>query len=167
MLLAVGLMQTVAVAAQAAATAGPIFRCETPAGVIEYSNAAPGGDAARRCQQVELPTITTIPAPAPRSPATNGRIGDSKPASSFPQISTATQKSRDNDRSRILHDELRREQDRLSSLRGQFNDGQPERHGDERNYQKYLDRVEQMRTDIARHESNVDALRREIEDLSN
>ena len=43
--------------------------------------------------------------------------------------------------------------------------GQPERQGDERNYQKYLDRVEQMRGDIARTEANIASVKRELTQL--
>ncbi len=47
----------------------------------------------------------------------------------------------------------------------EYNNGEPERHGDERNYQKYLDRVAEMKAAIARKESDVAAIRREIAKL--
>lgn len=152
--------------------AGPIYRCENSAGVVEYSNAPPSGAAARACQTVELPNITTIPGPArtpvqsaTATPSTAARsTSDTGSAAGFPKVSNASQKARDEDRARILGDELQRETEHLDRLRAAFNNGEPERQGNERNYQKYLDRVEQMRTDIARHEGNVEALRRELGD---
>ena len=51
---------------------------------------------------------------------------------------------------------------RLESLRREYNDGQPERLGSERNYQKYLDRVERLKEDIARSEANIGSLQREL-----
>jgi len=47
-------------------------------------------------------------------------------------------------------------------LRQEFNNGEPERRGDERNYQKYLDRVAEMRSAIQRKEGDVAALKREL-----
>ena len=35
--------------------------------------------------------------------------------------------------------------------------GQPERQGNERNYQKYLDRTQKLKDDIARTESDVNS----------
>jgi hypothetical protein len=48
----------------------------------------------------------------------------------------------------------------------EFNGGQPERLGDEKNYQKYLDRVAEMRSAIERKQIDIAALRREIQKLS-
>jgi hypothetical protein len=46
-----------------------------------------------------------------------------------------------------------------------FNGGQPERRGDEKNFQKYLDRVAEMRAAIERKQVDIAALRREIQKL--
>ena len=43
--------------------------------------------------------------------------------------------------------------------------GKPERRGDERNYQKYIDRVAEMKAALARKESDVAAIKREIAKL--
>ena len=50
-------------------------------------------------------------------------------------------------------------------LRREFNNGEPERRGDERNYQRYLDRVADMRAGIARKEADIAALKRELAKL--
>jgi hypothetical protein len=160
-----------------------IWRCEGPGGVVEYSNSpASGRDA--RCRTVDLPSITTIPAPrlpagaasAPApAPANPARTGAASPAAApgpggtasaapagFPRVDTAAQRTRDLDRRRILEDELRKEESRLSGLRAEFNGGEPERRGDERNFQRYLDRVQRLKDEIARSESSVASLRREM-----
>jgi hypothetical protein len=80
-------------------------------------------------------------------------------------VDAAAQRSRDSDRRKILQDELDREQTRLEEFRKEFNGGEPERLGNERNYQKYLDRVERLKGDIARSEANVASLRRELESV--
>ena len=73
-----------------------------------------------------------------------------------------TQRTRDSDRRRILEDELRGEEERLAKLKSEFNNGEPERRGDERNFALYKERVQRLQEDIARTENNVRALAREM-----
>jgi hypothetical protein len=146
-----------------------IFRCELGNGVVEYNNTVTAGKD-KNCKKIDLPQITTIP--APKIPA--AQAGAGRPASSatqtaaksspsdFPKVDASTQKARDTDRRRIIEDELKKEEGKLSELKKDYNGGEPERQGDERNFQKYLDRVQKMKEDIARGESNVAALRKEL-----
>jgi len=69
---------------------------------------------------------------------------------------------RDSERRRILEDELRKEETRLAELKAVYKDGEPDRLGDERNYQKYLDRVQRLKDDIGRSEGNIASIRREL-----
>ena len=156
-----------------------IYKCEGPNGVVEYSNAPISTQGGRNCKSIDLQPITTIPAPrlparpAPAPAATNGGGASAgaaagaaaRPASTpegFPRVDAATQKARDTDRRRILDEELKKEETRLAELRKEYNNGEPERRGDERNYQKYLDRVQALQDDIARTEANLVSIRREI-----
>jgi len=82
--------------------------------------------------------------------------------SGFPKVDGATQKSRDSDRRRILEDELRDKEARLADLKREYNNGEPERQGGERNYQKYLDRTGRLKEDISRAESDIASIRSEI-----
>jgi len=157
-----------------------IFRCEGPNGVVEYTNAPPAGpQSGRTCKTVDA-TITVIPAPkvpvraAPPPPASGGGNGGAaagtapKPAASpdgFPKVDPATQRTRDSDRRRILEDELKKEETRLAAIQKEYNNGEPERQGDERNYQKYLDRVQRLKEDIQRTEGNLATIRRELSAL--
>ena len=50
-------------------------------------------------------------------------------------------------------------------MRKEYNNGEPERRGDERNFQKYQDRVAEMKSAIARKESDIAAIKREISKL--
>lgn len=144
--------------------AGVIYRCESASGVIEYSNSAPAGSKA--CKKISLPTITTIPAPKPvKTAVQNNRNARSGGDEAFPKVPPARQRKRDSDRARILRDELSREESKLADLKKTYNNGEPERLGNERNYQKYLDRVARMKSDIARSEGNIKALRRELSAL--
>lgn len=157
-----------------------IYKCEGPNGVVEYSNAPISTQGGRNCKSIDLQPITTIPAPKlpakPAPPATNGSAAGAgtsagaaaRPASSpegFPRVDAATQKARDSDRRRILDEELKKEEVRLADLKKEYNNGEPERRGDERNYQKYLDRVAELKAGIARKEADIASIRREIDKL--
>lgn len=147
-----------------------IYRCELGNGVVEYNNTVAAGKEPN-CRRVDLPQITTIP--APRGPtgtrpaagapagASSGSAKSGSPAD-FPKVDAATQRSRDNDRRQIIEEELKREEARLAGLRKEYNNGEPERLGDERNYQKYLDRIQRLREEVARSETNVGVLRKEL-----
>ena len=78
------------------------------------------------------------------------------------RVDPAEQRARDSDAKAILQAELRREEEALEALRREYNNGQPERRGDERNAQKYLDRVAEMKAAITRKEADVAAIRREL-----
>ena len=60
---------------------------------------------------------------------------------------------------------LAREQERLAAMQKEYNNGEPDRLGDERNYQKYLDRVADMKAAIARKENDIAAIKRELAKL--
>ena len=172
---------SLALGAGAAAHAQKIYRCDGPGGVVEYSN-SPVAATGRNCRAIEIAPITTIPAPVPPAAATPaagaaaaapaskpaagtataGAAQASRAAEGFPRVSATAQKERDNDRRRILEDELKKEQERLANLQGEYKNGEPDRLGNERNYQKYLDRVQQLKTDIERTEGNLATIRREL-----
>ncbi|MDB5909509.1 MAG: hypothetical protein JWP34_3623, partial [Massilia sp.] len=104
--------------------------------------------------------------PAPRRAEARPRAAMPAAApSDFPKVDNAQQRARDDDRREILNDELRSEERKLAELRREFNNGEPERQGNERNYVKYQERVAQMKDDIGRAEKNIDALKREIANI--
>lgn len=126
----------------------------------EYSNTLSAKEAKDKgCKTIEGAPITIIQGVRPRN------AGTPVPTISGPagtRIDPADQRMRDNDARRILEGELRREEDRLGSMKTEFNNGQPERQGNEKNYQKYLDRVTDMKGAITRKEGDIAALKREI-----
>jgi hypothetical protein len=112
-----------------------------------------------------MPNLSTIP--APKMPAQSAQPARAPAASagtsgSFPRVDASSQKTRDSDRRAILGDELRSEEARLVELRAEYNNGEPERLGSERNYQRYLDRVQRLKDDITRTEASIGSLRREL-----
>jgi len=135
-----------------------IYRCTDAAGRPLYTDTKVGN-----CQLIDTGPSrpsASAPIPAPRG-GTVSTVQTPAPAN-FPRVDNAQQKARDDERREILGDELRSEEQKLAALKKTFNNGEPERQGNERNYAKYQERVANMREDINRAERNVEALRREI-----
>jgi hypothetical protein len=130
-----GLLAAAPVAAQ-----DRIYRCGN-----EYTNRI--GNR-KDCKVVEGGNVTvvrgTTPAAAP--PAAGGSTGQrvvSAPAAA-PRVDSPEQRA---------HAELLKE----------YNDGEPDKIGGEaRNHQKYLDRVADLKASIARNQSDIDGIRREM-----
>lgn len=53
----------------------------------------------------------------------------------------------------------------LEMTRAEYKDGKPDRQGSERNYQRYLDRVERLKNEINAREMSLQALQRELEQM--
>lgn len=151
-----------AVAAGVAHAQSEVYLCVDENGKKEYKNTG----LTKGCKKVDLPGITMIPAPPKKAAVqtTAASKAASAPAD-FPKVDGDTQKTRDNDRKQILLDEMKSEEQKLANLKKEFNNGEPERRGDERNYAKYQERVAAMKDDISRVEKNIEALKREINNL--
>lgn len=103
------------------------------------------------------------PKPAPAQPAAADKPRSER--GDFPKVDGNTQRKRDDDRRRILEEELAEEQERLEDAKQELAEQESVRSGDERNYQRFLDRVQPYRDTVATHERNVDAIKREISNL--
>lgn len=138
-----------------------VYKCVDGQGRIEFTDTGKPG-----CKVLDLPGFIPAP-PAPRAPAVRqgGPAPAVAPPANFPRVDSAQQRARDDDRRGILNDELRIEEKKLADLKRDFNNGEPERQGNERNYAKYQERVGQMRDEISRTERNIEALRREIANI--
>jgi hypothetical protein len=141
-----------------------VYKCVDDHGRVEFTDTNKRG-----CKPLDLPGLIVAPplrqAPprqaGPDMPARTAAAAAPSPAA-FPRVDASEQRARDDDRRGILNEELRNEEKKLGDLKRDFNNGEPERQGNERNYAKYQERVAQMRDDIARTERNIDALKREI-----
>ena len=141
-----------------------VYRCPGPP--VEYTDQiTPAQAASRNCRTIENAPITIVtpikPTPRPGVSST----ASSRPASGTARVDAAEQRSRDSDARKILESELKKEEDALAALQKDFNNGEPERLGSERNYQRYLDRVEDMRSAIARKQADIAAVKRELAKL--
>ncbi len=150
------------VSTTALAQSSDIFECVGENGEKVFTNTG----NLKKCKRMDVQPILTLPAsrmPQARSgvqPAVEQRASAS-PAN-FPRVDGDTQRTRDQDRRRILEDELKGEEERLAKLKSEFNNGEPERRGDERNFALYKERTQRLQEDIARTENNVRALAREM-----
>lgn len=139
-----------------------VYRCPGPP-VLYTDQLSPQEARDRGCRTIEGAPVTIVQVPRPRASAPGAAAAAARPADT--RVEPAEQRARDSDARRILAGELRREEERLAELRREYNNGEPERLGSERNYQKYLDRVAEMRAAIERKEADVSAIRRELAKL--
>jgi hypothetical protein len=124
------------------------YKCYTASGNQSYFNvdsAEPRGEPQSRRVP---PTANTSTAPSP---------------SSFPRVDTATQRSREDMRRKVLDDELATEERLLGEARTAYGNGSPAPLPEEQNdTAKYQQRIARLRQAVQLHERNVDALRKEL-----
>jgi hypothetical protein len=147
----------------------PVYRC--PGNL--YTDALSAKEASDKgCKTLDGAPITVIQSVQPRPVApksgggsAGGGSGGGAGPSADQRVSPEDQKARDTDARRILEAELRKEEDALAALRKDFNNGEPERQGNERNGQKYQDRINEMRNALIRKEADVVSIKRELAKL--
>ncbi|MFN7835319.1 MAG: DUF4124 domain-containing protein [Burkholderiaceae bacterium] len=144
--------------------------CIDENGTRTYQNTGGG----KGCKKLNLEPLTSVPAPKVSATVSGGGTGSgtgtggaSAPSRGIGAPARYDPSAQDRlfDRRRILEDEMRKEESRLAELKAEYNNGQPERRGDEKNYQKYLDRSARLKDEIARSDGNVQALQRELAKL--
>jgi hypothetical protein len=120
------------------------------------------------CKLVEGGNVTVVEgtrvhgAPSATTVPSNG----TKVVSAPPRVESSEQKARDAEARTILEAELKKAEARQAELLKEYNNGEPEKLGPEhRNHQKYLDRVAEMKASIARNESDIAGLKRELSRL--
>ena len=122
---------------------GSMFRCATASGASAYFN-VPGAEnsSARK----SIATIKSSPSPA-----------------GFPKVDADTQRSRDDMRRKVLSEELTAEEKLLVEARTTYANGAPVPLPEEqRNAEKYRERIARLRQSLQLHERNIEALRREL-----
>lgn len=136
-----------------------IWECVDSSGNKRFTNVKA---EAAGCKPMNLPPVSSVPAPKPAA-----KPGE-KPAAApggFPKVDPTTQQQRDTDRRKILEQELANEEKLLEQARKELAEQESTRLGNERNYQRVLDRLEPFKKKVALHESNVANLRKELSSL--
>lgn len=117
-------------------------------GNVTYSNIR-----SKDAKTLDLPSITVVP--SVKSETVDSIIKRRKESS-------LNKKQRD-----TIEKQIYEEEERLSVLKKEYKDGTPDRLGSERNYQRYLDRVERLKGEIAARENNLNMLQRNLQNLPN
>ena len=149
-----------------------IYRCGN-----EYTNNVSHAKA-KGCKPVDGSGVTVIHGTRPSAASSGGgAAAPAKPRPAAPaSAATASpapvrsdntaQKARDSDARAILQTELNKAQTKLTELKTEYNDGNPVRSALElRNPQGYPERVEKLKADVKRQESDVAGIRRELDRL--
>ncbi len=111
-------------------------------GNITYTN-VPSGNG----KKLDLPAIVVVP--STKSEEIDDRI--IKRRESF----------KIDDLREELYRKISDEENRLNEVKNEYKNGEPDRLGSERNYQRYLNRVERLREEINVRERNLNLLREE------
>ena len=147
-------------AVRAADEGGTTYRCPNN----DYKNTISAKEAEKLgCKKLGGAPVTVIQMTKPRPQGT--AVPAAAAGSGSAKVDPAAQRARDSDARRILENELRTEEERLAAMKKEYNNGQPERQGNEQNYQKYVDRVGQLSAAITRKEADIAAIRRELQKL--
>ena len=142
-----------------------IYRCNGVGGAApEYINNAKDAQS-RGCKLLEGGNVTVVQGqPAPKAPV---RVATASPSGAPSRTDAGPeQKARDSDSRSILESELKKAEAKLAEQQKEYNNGEPEKQGIEgRNYQRYLDRVNELKDNITRNQSDIAGLKREISRL--
>jgi hypothetical protein len=135
----------------------PIYRCGN-----EYTNTVPEAQKAN-CKLVQGGNVTVVQGFRPPVASASQGVKVAAAPQSGTRVDSSEQKARDSDARLILEAELRKAEARQAELAREYNNGEPEKRGGEaQNYQKYVERVAELKASLARNESDIAGIRREL-----
>ena len=137
-----------------------IYRCGN-----EYTNNVKDAKTGS-CKLVEGGNVTVIQ--SNRAPNANGgvmkvaSVSQSSP-NSGQRVDNIEQRARDSDSRGILEAELKKAEAKQAELLKEYNNGDPEKLSSEvNNNQKFLSRIADMKANIARNDSDIAGIKREL-----
>ncbi|MBY0475610.1 MAG: DUF4124 domain-containing protein [Nitrosomonas sp.] len=113
-------------------------------GNVTYSN-IPSNDSKR----VDLPPIIVVP------PVDTGEVED--------RISKRRESMKLKEHREQLQNKIAEEEAQLNEAKSEYKDGMPDRLGSERNYQRYLNRVDRLREEISAREKNLELMKSDLD----
>lgn len=137
-----------------------MYRCDD-----NYYTNSLNDPKARGCKLLETGNVTVVQGTKPATAQNGVKLAVATPlaGTSGQRVDASDQRARDADAKGIMETELRRAEARRTELALEYNNGEPEKRGDEsRNYQKYLDRVAELKANLGRVESDIAGIRREL-----
>lgn len=123
-----------------------IYKHVDAQGKVTYSNIP--SDHSKR---IDLPPIVVVPAV------------DSHDIEE--RLAKRRETTKINEQREEIENKISEEEKRLSEIKSEYKDGEPDRLGSERNYQRYLNRVERLKEEISAREKNLDILRNELRNI--
>ena len=152
------LVTFITLAGPARAQVTEIYKCVEPNGRPLYTSDK-RETAGKKCELVSREVNVMAPPPGAKPQA--GRPPGGFPKESASQRASAKERQRD-----ILEKELATEEQLLARARQDLVGQESVRGGDERNYAKTLERIQPFRDSVETHQKNIEALKRELANLS-
>lgn len=132
------------------------FSCTAGAGIYkhvdEHGNVTYSNIPSSNAKQLNLPPIMVVP------PVDTGEVED--------RIAKRRESMKLEEQREQLQRKISEEEKRLAEVKNEYKDGNPDRLGSERNYQRYLDRVDRLRVEIDAREKNLNMMKKELNELS-
>jgi hypothetical protein len=146
------------------AAQGTVFRCKGNEYVASVKDSKNGD-----CKLMEGGNVTVVQGTRVNLPASEPvKVASIAPkttsSSSGPKTESSTeQRSRDSDSRAILESELKRSEAKQAELLKEYNNGEPDRNAlDIKNPQRYVDRIAELKANIARNDSDIAGIKREL-----
>ena len=145
----------IAAAAPVRAQVETLWNCKDPGGRTTLTNQK-ADIAGKDCRIVHQERVTVVPATK----------ASAKSPASFPRETPADRESSKAKQKDTIAKELNQEESMLADARKKLSEQEAIRTGDEKNYAKVLERLKPYKDTVEVHEKNVEALKRELTNLS-
>jgi len=123
-----------------------VFKHVDEHGNVTYSNVR-----SNQSEKVDLPPLVVVPS------VDSGGVDE--------RIRARRENKIISDQRKGIEQRIAEETEQLNMIKSEYKDGTPDRLGSERNYQRYLDRVERLKNEISVREMKLNALHRELEKI--
>ena len=159
-------MLSILVWAGQSAAQGSVFRCKGNEYVASVKDSKNGD-----CKLMEGGNVTVVQGTRVNLPAADAvKVANVAPKSTSSSSgsgqrseSSSEQRSRDSDSRTILESELKRSEAKQAELLKEYNNGEPNRNAlDIKNPQRYVDRIAELKANIARNDSDIAGIKREL-----
>jgi hypothetical protein len=144
----------IAAAGPARAQVETLWNCKDANGRTTLTNQK-ADTVGKDCRIVQQERVTVVPA---------GKAG--KSPANFPRESVSDRAASKVKQRETLENELSQEESMLSDARKKLTEQEAIRSGDEKNYARVLERLRPFKDTVEVHEKNVEALKRELGNLS-
>jgi hypothetical protein len=154
------------VSAGQSAAQGTVFRCKGNEYVASVKDSKNGD-----CKLMEGGNVTVVQGTRVNLPASDTvKVANVAPKTSSSSSGngqrsegSSEQRSRDSDARAILESELKRSETKQVELLKEYNNGEPDRNALEiKNPQRYIDRLAELKANIARNASDIEGIKREL-----